>query len=147
MKNPYDCVKSKVENWLDENCYEYFLVFILGGIYVTVYSKISDNDLEKFKKEMGEKLSLKGVSYSNYGNEYEYYCNCPIINKYVNDLNDWLNENNFPFLYVRYSSSISIKCTKKLSDEQISQLEDRFGIRLKEYSLACGFDEISYEFC
>ena len=148
MKNLINTIKFKIKNWLVNRGYNVIHIFVVDVIYAHVSRKISPQDLKDFKKEFGNELILDGASFNEKGesNEFIYYCKNNEIDNYYFILKKWLNNHKYPLRMLMLSSDISLKCSEKLSDKQIHDFEDKFNVKLINYSINCNSNELNYNF-
>lgn len=92
IKNPSKIVLNEIQKWLKNRGYQYSLCGVTDSVYVHVSSKISQDDLDEFKKEMGHDLYLKCASYGANGkiSDFEYGCNHKLLKEFRGCIENWL---------------------------------------------------------
>ena len=148
IKNPSKIVLNEIQKWLKNRGYQYSLCGVTDSVYVHVSSKISQDDLDEFKKEMGHDLYLKCASYGANGNisDFEYGCNHKLLKEFRGCIENWLVNQGGYVYFILFFNSISLKMNKELSSNQIEDFEKEFEVKLREYSVSCNSNEISYKF-
>lgn len=148
MENPVDEVVDEIRNWLENRGYGCRHIFVVDRVFVNVSSKISAEDLKDFKNDFGHDLDLEGVSFDQYGqkSKFEYRTNHDKISKFKSHLNNWLDEHSFPWSYTILTSQLSLHVREELTDSQIHEFEEEFGLICREYSMECSSQRIEYTF-
>lgn len=147
IKNPAKDIISEIENWLEKHYYELKYIFVIDSVYIRIYPKMSQEDLDKFKKDIECDISLEGVSYNSNGDkEFKYDCNSIKLNEYGLYVRNWLKKYDFGNFVFIYSTGFKFKTPLKLSDYEINLIENEFKVRCKGYSISCNSNDIDYEF-
>ena len=123
-------------------------IFVVDFVFIDVYSKISDENLNEFNRKFGTDLVLEGASYGRGGSlaEVKYRCNHPALENFRGYVRNWLSNHEFPYRFFTVTSGISLHCSKKLSDEQICSFMNEFEFEYMKYEISCNSDQIRYEF-
>ncbi len=148
MKNINGIVISEIENWLESHGYCSRHTFIVSGVYMYLPSKISKEDCEEFKNKFGGEIFLKGASLNSNGqySEFEYYCDHKLLAEYRANVREWLINQDFPLDFITFSSDLSLFCNEKLSQSQIHDFEDEFGVKFSSCSVSCNSNQLKYIF-